>query len=480
MTKGPMTHRKLKQMRTMNSKLIPSTMRLDDIDPAIAWQAWEPSQEEPWDLRRAALLHRRSGFAATAEQLKATVALKPDEIVAKMIRGEPIPSFEVDSFETDSAEVGKSVLATSDMKQLASWWLHRMLNTPTPLIEKMTLFWHGHFATGAEKVLDVELMHTQNQLLRQNALGNFRNLAQGIAKDPAMLIYLDSIVNRKAHANENFARELMELFCLGEGNYTEADVQQLAKCFTGWEIRRKQFRFKPDQHDDSMKTILGRADIESGEAAIDCILASPHMPRFIVRKLFRFFVTEDAEPTDAFLTPLAERFTHSDNSVASVVQMILGSRLMLSGWSIGRKVRSPIELAVGWMRTLKCSTNLGFLSDRLKTIGQAVLFPPNVKGWEGGRAWINSSTLVGRANLIYELIQHETTRFDRVKLPEFAKKNGASDSAQFSNWFASQFFAEDLNAAEKEHLKRSFLPSMDRWASETMIYLASRPKIHLS
>ena len=464
----------------MKSKLIPSTMRLDDIDPAIAWQAWEPSQEEPWDHRRAALLHRRSGFAATAEQLQATLALKPDEVVAKMVRGEAIPSFEADTFETDSAELGKSVLATSDMKQLASWWLHRMLNTPTPLIEKMTLFWHGHFATGAEKVLDVELMHTQNRLLRENALGNFRDLAQGIAKDPAMLIYLDSVTNRKAHANENFARELMELFCLGEGNYTETDVQQLAKCFTGWEIRRKLFRFNPGQHDDSRKTILGQPAIESGEAAIDCVLASPHMPRFIVRKLFRFFVTEDADPTDTFLAPLAERFTQTNYSVASVVQMILGSRLMLSGWSIGRKVRSPIELAVGWMRTLKCSTNLGFLSDRLKTIGQAVLFPPNVKGWEGGRSWINSSTLVGRANLIYELIQHETTRFDRAKLSEFAKKIGASDSAQFSSWFANQFFAEELNAAEKEHIARAIMPSMDRWSNQTMIYLASRPKIHLS
>ena len=123
---------------------------------------------------------------------------------------------------------------------------------------------------------------------------------------------------------------------------------------------------------------------------------------------------------------------------------------------------------------------MGFLSDRLKTIGQAVLFPPNVKGWEGGRAWINSSTLVGRANLIYELIQHETTRFDRVKLQEFAKKKGASDSSQWSNWFASHFFAEGLNAAEKVHIEQSFKPSTDRWASQTMIYLASRPKIHLS
>jgi len=465
----------------MNSKSISSTMRLEDIDANLAWQAWEPSQEEPWDLRRAALLHRRSGFAATAEQLRATVAIRPDEVVAKMVQGEPNPSFEMDSFESDSVDLAKSVLATSDTKQLASWWLHRMLNTPTPLVEKMTLFWHGHFATGAEKVLDVELMHTQNQLLRQNALGDFRNLAQGIAKDPAMLIYLDSISNRKAHANENFARELMELFCLGEGNYTEADVQQLAKCFTGWEIRRKQFRFNPYQHDDSTKSILGQPVIESGESAIDCVLASPHMPRFIVRKLFRFFMTEDAEPSDAFLAPLAERFAQTNYSIASVVQMILGSRLMLSGWSIGRKVRSPVELAVGWMRTLNCSTNLGFLADRLKTIGQAVLFPPNVKGWEGGRAWINSSTLVGRANLIYELIQNEMTRFDRGTFQEFVKNNNVSDSVQFSNWFANHFFVEELSIAEKDHIQRSFKASSpDRWASQTMIYLASRPKIHLS
>ena len=151
-----------------------------------------------------------------------------------MVLSETSNKSDIGAFESDSSELAKAVLATTDVKQLAAWWLHRMLNTPTPLVEKMTLFWHGHFATGAEKVQDAELMRSQNSLLRDNALGNFRSLAQGIAKDPAMLIYLDSVSNRKAHANENFARELMELFCLGEGNYSEADVQQLAKCFTGW------------------------------------------------------------------------------------------------------------------------------------------------------------------------------------------------------------------------------------------------------
>ncbi len=465
----------------MNSKTIPTTARLEDIDPIVAWQTWEPSEAEPWDSRRASLLLRRSGFGAPQEQLQATLSLRPEDVVGKMIRSVADDSSDLGSFEKDSSELAKAVLATSDVKQLAAWWLHRMLNTPTPLVEKMTLFWHGHFATGAEKVQDAELMYTQNLLLRNHALGNFQSLVQGIAKDPAMLIYLDSVANRKAHANENFARELMELFCLGEGNFTEADVQQLAKCFTGWEIRRKQFRFNPFQHDDSLKTVLGKPNLESGESAIECVLASPHMPRFIVRKLFRFFISEDADPSDNFLAPLAERFAETHYSIASVVEIILKSRLLLSGWSIGRKVRSPIELAIGWMRTMRCTTNIGFLSDRLRTIGQAILFPPNVKGWEGGRAWINSATLVGRANLIYELIQNENTRFDGLPFNAFAERNNAKDPEQLATWFAKLFFAADLSGPELERLSQSIESSKpDRWASQTMIYLARLPQIHLS
>ncbi len=465
----------------VNSKTIPKTVRIEDIDPKLAWQAWEPSEAEPWDYHRASLLLRRSGFGATHEQLRAILSLRPEEAVGGILRTEANGSSDTGSFENDSAELAKSVLASSDIRQLALWWLHRMLNTPTPLVEKMTLFWHGHFATGAEKVQDAELMYAQNLLLRNNALGNFQSLVQGIAKDPAMLIYLDSVSNRKAHANENFARELMELFCLGEGNYTESDVQQLAKCFTGWEIRRKQFRFNPFQHDVSSKTLLGKTGIESGESAIECVLASPHLPRFVVRKLFRFFVSEDANPSDAFLRPLAERFQETHYSIASVIETILRSRLLLSGWSIGRKVRSPVELAIGWMRTMKCTTNIGFLSDRLRTIGQAILFPPNVKGWEGGRAWINSSTLVGRANLIYELIQHENTRFEGVPLKAFAERNNTKDPEQLATWFAELFFAETLSGPELVRLTKSIDASKpDRWASQTMIYLASLPRMHLS
>jgi len=154
---------------------------------------------------------------------------------------------------------------------------------------------------------------------------------------------------------------------------------------------------------------------------------------------------------------------------------------MLSGWSIGRKVRSPIELSIGWMRTLKCTTNIGFLAERLRTIGQALFFPPNVKGWEGGRAWINSSTLVGRANLIFELINHENTRFDGTSLQAFVGSNHIQDKTEFASWFTKMFFVQDLSGPELNLLSNPQDPATtDRWASQTMIALASQPKIHLS
>jgi uncharacterized protein (DUF1800 family) len=466
---------------TMNAKTISRNTSLERIDPKIAWEAWEPSDDEPWTPQRASLLIRRAGFAATEQELRSALSMKPDEILSSMMGQAPSAMAQTESFESDSGELAKSVLAASDMKQLAAWWLYRMLHSPAPLIEKMTLFWHGHFATGGEKVLDVELMHTQNQLLRKNAVGDFQELVQGIAKDPAMLIYLDSVSNRKARANENFARELMELFCLGEGNYTEADVQQLAKCFTGWEIRRKQFRFNPYQHDDSKKMLLGNGDVESGENAVECVLASPHMPRFIVRKLFRFFVSDEGAPTDEFLAPLANRFTESKFSIEEVVRMILSSRLLLSEWSVGRKIRSPIELVIGWMRTMQCTTNMSFLAERLRGLGQSIFFPPNVKGWEGGRAWINSSTLVGRANLIYELIQQENTRFDGSTLASFVEKNQVKDSVKFLTWFESQFFAEPLTKNEREQLAQLLSQAKpDEQAKATLIHLASLPRIHLT
>lgn len=420
---------------------------LDSIDPAWAWQPWTPSTEEPWDRRRAALFFRRAAFGASAVEIDHALEGSFEKLLDDVFS-----AGKSTEFEEQSAAIAKSVLATGDAQQLARWWIHRMLYSPDTLREKLTLFWHGHFATGAEKVLDAQLMYEQNELLRKLALGDFRETVQSISKDPAMLIYLDSVTNRKAHANENYARELMELFCLGEGNYTEVDVQELAKCFTGWEIRRKQFRFNSYQHDEGLKSILGNPSIESGEQAIDHILQQPSMALFICGKLFRFFVCDEPTPPIQLLEPLAERFRRDKLNLEGLVRTIVGSRLMMSNWSLGKKIRSPLELVIGFLRTLEASTGLDRLVDRLREIGQGLFYPPNVKGWDGGRAWINSSTLVGRANLIHFLVHHETTRFSGGSLANFATKLSGQDVEKFLISLDELLLAQPLHESNRKFI----------------------------
>lgn len=453
---------------------------LNSIDPTWAWQTWTPSETEPWDARRVALLHRRAAFCAPQATIEAALSQSPTEVIAGLLAAEGDALSKLEKFEAESKTLANAVMASGDAKQLATWWLHRMLNSPQPLLEKLTLFWHGHFATGAEKVIDVELMLQQNQLLRQHAIGDFKAMVHGISKDPAMLIYLDSVTNRKAHANENFARELMELFCLGEGNYTEQDVQELARCFTGWEIRRKQFRFNSYQHDNETKSLLGKP-INSGEEAIDQVLASKDLPYFITSKLFRFFVCDEPTPSKELLEPLARRFSEDNLSLPGLVQTILGSRLMLSNWSLGRKVRSPVELSIGLLRTLEGTTNLYQLTDRLREVGQAVFFPPNVKGWDGGRAWINSSTLVGRANLVHQLIRDQNTRFAGGDLADFFQAHSGGKLDKFIDWFSDAFLAVPVAETLRSELSNKLdSKSSQQKALELLSILAAIPQFQLS
>ncbi|MFG0333509.1 MAG: DUF1800 family protein [Maioricimonas sp. JB049] len=396
----------------------------------------------------AAHLYRRAGFAATSKQLDEAVAHSPGEVIRNLMQ----PGREPRDYVNDIDALARANLATGDPKKMSAWWVYRMLTSPAQLQEKATLFWHGHFATGAEKVENADLVYGQYQLLRKHATGDFSALLHAISRDPAMLIYLDSATNRKSHPNENYAREIMELFALGEGAYTERDIRELARCFTGWEVRRGKFRFNRYQHDFGEKTVLGTTGTLSGDDGVDIVLAQPTAPQFIVRKLIRFYVCDEPAASDELVAPLAREFRDGGLQVGPVIRRILSSNLLFSSHSRGRKVRSPIELGIGFLRALDGTTGIYGLAAGMAQVGQELFYPPNVKGWDGGRTWINSSTLLGRANLIRSVLESDRTRFAGGTLDELLEREDLQRPDELVDWWGELLFAVPVPDAVRERV----------------------------
>jgi uncharacterized protein (DUF1800 family) len=287
--------------------------------------------------------------------------------------------------------------------ELQGWWMREILATPAPLTERMTLFWHNHFTSSLQKVKAPQLLYRQNLLLRTQALGNFRSLLHGIARDPAMIVYLDGFANRQAHPNENFARELLELFTLGEGHYGEQDVKEAARAFTGWSIERDSgaFRQRWPWHDRGQKTFLGQRGDFDGDDVLDIILEQPQTAQFIVEKLWREFVSPT--PDAAQVQRIAARFRR-DWQIAPVLEALLTSPQFRDPANGGSLIKSPVDLVAGTLRTLQVPVDDGrFPALVCAQLGQALFNPPNVKGWPGGDAWINSATLVAREQFLDSL-----------------------------------------------------------------------------
>jgi hypothetical protein len=354
--------------------------------------------EGSFTRRNAAHLLRRAGFGGTAAEVDAAVALGPQGAVDALLH----PS-EPDIALPDYPDIvalfdPKTRNATAQM-----WWLDRMLRTRRPLVEKMTLFWHGHFATSLQKV-PANLMVGQIDLLRGYALGHFHDLLLAVSKDPAMLVWLDNRANNKAHPNENYAREVMELFALGLGNYTEDDVKNAARAFTGWTIDKNQaFIFRENLHDDGEKTFLGRTGNFGGEDIVAIIIAQPVHQRFICRKLLEFFVYSDPEPE--LIDALASVYALSGCDVAHTVGTILRSNVFFSARAYRALPKSPIEFALGTLRFMEVRTVPKDTVAWLQRMGQIPLAPPSVKGWDGGPAWINTSTLLARFNYVNRIVK---------------------------------------------------------------------------
>ncbi len=295
--------------------------------------------------------------------------------------------------------------------ELKGWWVAEMLATPSPLTERMTLFWHNHFTSSLQKVRSGTLMYRQNVLLRRHALGNFAAMLKGVSRDPAMLVYLDSATNRRGQPNENFAREVMELFTLGEGHYTEADIREAARAFTGWSIDRDsgEFLWRPRAHDPGPKTVLGRTGEFQGDDVLDLLLARPETAEFVTAKLWKEFVSP--EPDRQEVRRIAAAFRSSGYDIKTALRALLTSEAFFAEPNRGALVKSPVEFVVGTMRQF----NVGYsdplpLTLLLRTLGQDLFSPPNVKGWPGGDAWINSTTLLARRQFLERLFRVDEAR----------------------------------------------------------------------
>lgn len=378
-------------------------------DPAQAWAPWEPGPSDPWDLARVGHLHRRAGFAPSWTVLQRDLRDGPTASLERLLHGESTAGDgqSAESFDAMLAAMTGRLAQAAGLPRLQGLWLYRMIFTPHPLRERMTLFWHNHFATSFAKVKNSLLMQRQNDLLRTHALGDFKALLTAIGKDPAMLIWLDSTENRKAHPNENYAREVMELFTLGRGRYTEDDVRDAARAFTGWFVLNDRFHEIPGQHDDGPKRILGRTGAFRGDDVPAILLAQPACAEFLCRKLVRQFVTEVDPLPPALIAPLARQLRDADYDVRAPLKTILNSSLFHRRETRRRRVKSPVELTVGTIRALeilKPTVSAEALALACERMGQSLYAPPNVAGWEGGAAWANSTTLLNRTNFALSLL----------------------------------------------------------------------------
>jgi hypothetical protein len=378
---------------------------LGKIDPAEAWQPWRPTVSDPWGPKWVGHLYRRAAFGASREDVLEAERLGPERTLDLLLAGRPDAAEQLETL----GEVGRIAAKLFESGELlGGWWLYAMLQGGHPLREKMTLFWHNHFATSIVKVQDPDCMFRQNCLMRKHALCRFGPFLQAISRDPAMMLWLDSNSNVKGKPNENYARELMELFSLGIGHYTEKDIREAARAFTGWRTNGVDYTCDARLHDGGIKTFLGRSGNWNGHDVVRIILQQPAVARFLIRKLYHFLVNDQVVPPDSLLEPLCQSFRQSDYDIARLVRTMLASRHFYSGHAFRQRIKGPVEYVLGAVQAVYRRYDekeadyrplpQQVLVSRLEAMGQALFAPPNVKGWPGGKSWLNTSTLLERDN----------------------------------------------------------------------------------
>src|SRR6516165_6663747 len=407
-----------------------------------------PIAPTDWNYDFAAQLLERAGFGGTPEEIQALAKMTPAQAVARMVRFEGVgpsnlPPFDEDQIHdpglepfppsrpavTDLAkEKGEALgikvkpsgnrrlqpivdeffywlrASVLETNRVSYWWANRMLDSPRPLQEKMALFWHGHFASNEAKVRDYRKLLGELEIFQKQGLGNFRDLTVAVAQSPGMLSFLDAGVNVKGASNENFAREIMELFTMGVGHYTEKDIREAARAFTGWNYVDLRFVVNQDQHDGGEKTFLGHTGRFDGVDVIDIIMQQPATADYIAGKIYRYFVRQDLSPE--LQKQLGSVLRENHYEIAPLVEKIFLSRDFYSLPSVGTRIQSPVELAVTTYKKLGLKSIPGVPDFNLVTgaLGQQLFAPPTVAGWAQGQSWITPGLLLERANFARDVL----------------------------------------------------------------------------
>ena len=487
----------------------------------------KPLPKDRWNESTTAHLLNRAGFGAPPAEIAALAKLSPAQAVDKLVDFAAIPDTTASPAwakpdperaerlktyrsakpdERREMQRAEQKLHRERLVDLRYWWLQRMAKTPRPLQEKLTLFWHGHFATSVQKVKDPYLMWRQNETFRRHATGDWRTMLLEVTRDPAMLIWLDQAQSRRESPNENYAREVMELFALGEGNYTEQDITEAARALTGLTYDRvaQEPVYRKRQHDHGTKTVLGKTGNLTMEDVLDQIVAQPQAARFITAKLWSFFAHEN--PAPELVEALATEFRKAKNNFKPVLRQMFLSEEFYAESVMRQQVKSPVQLLIGSVRLLErelpppliCTTSL-------KLLGQDLFAPPNVKGWDGGLSWITTNNLLNRYNFAAVLVLGENAlrldgsfpnaekirqRLNRLKgaqIPVEVDKLVTAEQRMDKDALVAALSQRFLQAAPKPKIKQTLREYLDTQAEiddddvlQTIRLLMSTPEYQLT
>ncbi len=449
-----------------------------EIDPDWAWSRYEPDDARPWTLRLVGHLYRRAGFGANWSQCQRALTEGPGQAIDRLLQPqEDLAAFEAQYDGYENAAAGGDSTAS-----LRAWWLRRMIETPYPLLEKMTLFWHSQMGISNARVKSGRLMVAHVHSLRASSLGSYEDLLGLMAQDPAVFLGLDARENRKSRPSEHLARQVLDRYGVGPDKYSDDDVRDVARAFTGSTILRNQLRFFEREHDDGEKVILGQRGNWGAQDAARIIARHAETSRSLVRKLYRWLVSETREPDAALLAPLAQAF-NTDTNVGRLVETILRSNLFFSATAYRQRVKSPVEFAVGILRGLETGVATMRLGEDLARLGQNLYNPPTIKGWVGGRNWINAATMVNRENLAADLFSANGPYGDKLDVAAVAQRYGYSDDASGAKFVVDLFLQGHVQGPLPDELSGNVSSdagdSLAQRMRETARQIACRPEFQV-